>query len=77
MENKEDLSRENINELTFIDIEGKFIHIRVGNEENPASAGEVKDIENKIANLFEENNINCVSFVTHHAVDINIVESNK
>ena len=59
------------------DLEGKFLHVRVGTDSMPANDEQIKDIQDKIVNLFSENNINCVAFVTHHAVSIDIIEKEK
>ena len=53
-------------------IDGKFVHIKVGNEINSASDSEIASIEGKITEIIESNNIECIVFVTHHAVDINV-----
>jgi len=66
----------NVEIKEFKDLENKFLLIRVGTPESPASSEMIKDIETKIVKLFEDNNINCVAFVTHHAVDIQIIEKN-
>ena len=58
----------------FKDIEGKFLHIKVGTKESPATEDHIKQIEKQIVSLFEGTNINCLVFVTHHAVDISILE---
>ena len=78
MEKKEnidiaDLMSKEIKEININDND-KFLHIRVGNNEKPASDDMIKDIEKKIIELFEEHNINCVAFVTHHAVEINMIK---
>ena len=77
MDKKENIKTEDIEKIIYLDIEGKFLHIKVGDENSPASTKEVNDIEEKITKLFNENNINCVSFVTHHAVNIDIIDNNK
>lgn len=58
----------------FDDLEGKFLHVQVGNADSPASTEQISDIQKKIVNLFVENDVNCLAFVTHHAVSINIIE---
>lgn len=77
MDKKEKLKTEDIEKITYLDIEGKFLHIKVGDENSPASTTEINDIENKITKLFNENDIKCVSFVTHHAVNIDIIDGKK
>jgi len=58
----------------FKDLEGKFIHIKVGSVESPATESQISDIQSKIIDLFERNSINCLAFVTHHAVTMDIIE---
>ncbi len=58
----------------FEDLEGKFLLVKVGDDKNPASNDDIKDIETKLTGLLEENDVNCLAFVTHHAVEISIVE---
>ena len=58
----------------FKDLEGQFLHVKVGDANTPAIDDQISDIQKEIVRLFEENNINCVAFVTHHAVSINIIE---
>ena len=53
-------------------IDGRFIHIKVGNEMRPASDSDIKETEEKISDIIEENKIKCIVFVTHHAVEINV-----
>jgi hypothetical protein len=54
------------------DLEGKFLLVKVGNKENPASNEDISDIEKKLIALFTKNNVNCLAFVTHHAVTIDM-----
>ena len=58
----------------FKDLENKFLLVKVGNDLHPANDPQIKDIEEKLGNLLEEHNINCLSFVTHHYVDFQIIE---
>jgi hypothetical protein len=62
------------------DLEGKFLHVKVGNndprwQEADFSDNEIKKVEKNFLDLMEKNKINCIVFVTHHAVEINLVES--
>lgn len=59
------------------DLEGKFLLVKVGTPEQPASDEQISDIQNKLIDLFEKNNINCVAFVTHHAVSMEIIDSTE
>ena len=58
----------------FKDLEGKFLLVRVGSKESPATDDQIKEIQDKLVSLLEQNNINCVAFVTHHAVEMEIIE---
>lgn len=61
----------------FKDLEGKFLHVKVGDEERPATNEQIESIQEQIIDLFERNNINCLLFVTHHAVEIDIIEKDN
>lgn len=64
----------NITITKYKDLEGKFIHVKVGTPEHPASEPQIKDIQKNIINLFKQNNVNCLAIVTHHAVSMDIIE---
>lgn len=51
-------------------LEGKFIHIKVGDKDNPADTGDVRDIEEKVTNLLDQYDVDCMVLVTHHAVEV-------
>ena len=57
----------------YEDIEGKFLLVRVGTESNPASENQIQDIEKKLQAFLDDNGVNCMMFVTHHAVAIDII----
>jgi len=57
----------------YDDIEGKFLLVKVGTDSRPATGEDIKEIENKLVDLLEENNVNCLAFVTHHAVEFEII----
>lgn len=61
----------------FKDLEGKFLLVKVGTNDRPASDEDILDIETKLVGLLEENSIDCVAFVTHHAVEFEIIEKLK
>jgi len=61
----------------FKDLEGKFLHITVGDKDRPATIEDIDLVQDKIVDLFEENNVNCMAFVTHHAVSINMIEKSQ
>ena len=58
---------------TFSNLKDKFLFVRVGNDSHPAEPKDIKEIEDKLVSLFEENNVDCLAFVTHHAVDITVI----
>lgn len=60
--------------VTFEDLEGKFLLVKVGNDAHPATNEDIENIRTKLAGLLEENGINCLAFITHHAVEMRIVE---
>lgn len=55
------------------DLQGRFLLVRVGDRDRPANDAAIKEIEEKLVQLFKDNNINCVTFVTHHAVSIDVI----
>ena len=61
----------------FKDLEGKFLHVRVGHENRPATVEDIESIQEQLVDLFEENNVNCLTFVTHHAVEMDIIEKDS
>lgn len=58
----------------FKELEGNFLLVKVGNKDLPATDADIEDVEKKLVKLLEDNNINCLAFVTHHAVEMKIVE---
>ena len=63
-----------IKQVDYLDLEGKFILVRVGNNDKPASTKDIKEVTEKLEKMFSDNKINCLTFVTHHAVNIDIIE---
>lgn len=57
----------------YKDIEGKFLLVRVGTDLRPATEAQLKDIEEKLTSFLNDNGVNCMAFVTHHAVDISVI----
>ena len=58
---------------TIFDLEGKFLLVKVGNDESPASSEQIDSVRGSLVDLFEKNNINCAAYVTHHLVSMEIV----
>jgi len=54
------------------DINGKFIHIKVGNEKKPATDDDIASVEEKINDVIEANGLSCIVFVTHHGVEVSV-----
>ena len=71
---KKTIQSSNVDISKFKDIEGKFLHIKVGESAHPATVEQISEIQDKIVSLLEKNNINSLVFVTHHAVSIDIIE---
>jgi len=71
---REEANNESSNITYCADLENKFLLVRVGDVVSPATKEEINDVRDKLENMFEENNINCLTFVTHHAVSIDIIE---
>ncbi len=62
---------------TFKDLEGKFLLVKVGTPESPATNSQIENVQKQLTQLLEENNINCVVFVSHHAIEMEIIEKQK
>lgn len=54
-------------------VEGKFLHIKVGDKNMPAEDADIERIRTMIEGLLEDNKVKCLVFVTHHAVEINVL----
>lgn len=54
-------------------LEGRFLFVRVGDDKNPSTDEQVESITEKLEAMFKDNGVNCLTFVTHHAVDIQII----
>ena len=57
----------------YKDIEGKFLLVRVGTDARPATSEQIKEIEEKLTTFLNDNGVNCMAFVTHHATDISVI----
>ena len=69
---KKDLLEKDVEIKNLSTIEGKFLLVRVGNDKKPATQEQIDNVESSLLGLFEKNNVNCLTFVTHHAVDVTI-----
>ena len=61
----------------FEDVEGKFLHVKVGDANRPATDDDIKLIQEQLTELFKKNNVDCLLFVTHHAIEVDIIEKLK
>tara|TARA_Y100000310_G_scaffold146682_1_gene146001 strand:+ start:1237 stop:1539 length:303 start_codon:yes stop_codon:yes gene_type:complete len=59
-------------ERVIYSLEGKFLHIVVGNHERPAEQEDIDDIDEKITELFEKHKVNALAFVTHHGIEVHV-----
>ena len=57
----------------FKSLQGRFIHIKVGNSTKPAEKTDIDEMQNKFDKYMEQNDIDCIAFVTHHAVEIQVI----
>jgi hypothetical protein len=62
-----------ISSIEIKSLDGKLLLINVGDPTSPASLEDIKEIEDKFVDLITKNNMNCVVFVTHHAVKITVI----
>jgi hypothetical protein len=54
-------------------LDGRFLIIKVGTPESPASQEMIDGIQNELSELMEDNEVNCLIWVTHHAVEVQII----
>lgn len=54
-------------------VEGKFLHVKVGDKDRPADQSDIDLITGQMEELLEKYKVRCLVFVTHHAVDINVI----
>lgn len=63
-----------IEKIPCADLENKFVHIRVGTVDKPATPEQISEVQDMVEELFDKNDIKCLPLVTHHAVSIDIIE---
>jgi hypothetical protein len=68
------IEAEIVQQISCPDLEGKFVLVRVGDNHRPATTDDIDEITEKLEKMFEENGINCLTFVTHHAISIDLIE---
>lgn len=59
-------------ERVIFALEGDFIHVKVGDANQPADDDDVEKIQGRLVELLERYKVNALAFVTHHAVEIDI-----
>ena len=74
-DSKEEVKDINVQELpvNINSLDGKIILINVGTPEDPASDDDIDNVKERFEKLLEDHGINCLVYVTHHAVNIKIV----
>lgn len=55
-------------------LEGKLLWIKLGDDNNPASAEEIQAMTEKVEALMKYHKVNCMSLITHHSAEINVIE---
>lgn len=68
------VAKKKIDITKFEDLEGKFLLVKVGSDDRPATESDLTDVQERLSQLFEDNGIDCIAFVTHHLVSMEIVE---
>lgn len=54
-------------------LDGKLIFIKVGTEAKQASGEEIEKVRKSWEEFLEKNNIDCLLYVGHHAIDIKVL----
>jgi hypothetical protein len=66
-----------IKSTIYKELEGNFLLVRVGTEARPATGPDIEEIEDKLSTLLNDNGVNCIAFVTHHALSMEIIKKLK
>ena len=66
-------SKKKVEAAQFDQLQGKFLLVRVGTADEPAKKEEIDAIREQLIELFDKNDIDCLAFVTHHAVEMEII----
>lgn len=61
----------------FKELENNFLLVKIGSNEYPAKKEDIQEIQDKLTKIFAENSVNCIAFVTHHLVDMQIIKKEK
>lgn len=70
---KKTTAKPKVSTTNFDNVQGKFLLVRVGNQDDPAGQAEIDAIRDQLIDLFEKNNVDCLALVTHHAVSIDVI----
>ena len=54
-------------------IQNKFILVQVGTQEKPADDDEIKEIRKDLESFINENDVNCLIYVTSHRVNMKVL----
>ena len=71
---KEEINLDNLERILYANIEGQFLHIKVGNSNDTNMWEQIKDIEDKMVKLLEDNQVNCLVLVTDYSAEVNLIE---
>jgi len=69
---KQNRRKKKVKKEIFSSLEGRFLLVKVGDNGRPASPEQIKEIEKELIKLFKENDVNCLTLVTHHCVNIEL-----
>ena len=73
-ENKADIVEVEVKKTYCKDLQNKFLLVRVGNDQRPAEEKDMQQVREELDRIFDENGIDCLLFVTHHAISLDIIE---
>jgi len=57
----------------YKELDGKLIFIKVGTETKHASEEEIEKVRKSWEEFLEKNNVDCLLYVGHHAIDIKVL----
>tara|TARA_Y100000310_G_scaffold188861_1_gene188849 strand:- start:4768 stop:5037 length:270 start_codon:yes stop_codon:yes gene_type:complete len=67
-------TKKKVNIKKYDDLEGKFLLVKVGTKEDPASQEDINEVQNALVNLLEVNDVNCLALVSGHDIDMKVVD---
>lgn len=74
-DNNDSIDKKVKSDIEYKDIKGRLLHIKIGDADSPATSDDILDLQGRIEEILEKNSVDCLALVTHHAVQIDIVES--